>query len=538
MHTSNAMQQLDLDQATRMVQSLLAALRRQSPHPDAVSCIETHISWVLLADDLAWKIKKPLRLDFLDFSTLALRRHACEEELRINQRTAPQLYLDVVPITGSVQAPEWNGSGPILDVAVRMRRFPQDQLLDRLVRQGALPVQHMDALARQIAALHADAAVATQQQAHGQPRALMHAVAENFVTLRHGLPASSRKQLRLLLQWTQHEQKRLQPLFAQRLAAGRVREGHGDLHLGNLMLHDGRPLLFDALEFDPALRWIDVMVDIAFLVMDLLHRGRPDLAWRVLNGWLEQTGDYEGLGLLPYALVYRALVRAKVTKLRMAQADSAAQPALQQELEGYLQLALQCMRPRPLHVWTTMGVSGSGKSFLSQELLGATGTIRLRADVERKRLFGLPPEASSHAQGQDIYTSEASRQTFDRLEQLAQVVLAAGFPVLIDATFIRRELRDRFHQLAHRLGVRFGILAFEAPEAVLRQRVQHRLEQGGDASEADIQVLEAQLAAVEPLQPDEAPFALRVDATQQPDWPALLKERGWLDAEPGQNISR
>ncbi len=527
--TDAVSRELDLAQATVMVQALLDRLRRHSAQPGQVQCIETHISWVLLADDLAWKIKKPLRLDFLDFGTRALRQACCEEELRINRRTAPALYLDVVPITGTPQAPELGGNGPLLDHAVRMRRFPQDQLLSRLVQQGGLDISLMDALARQIAALHAQADRATPGHAHGQPQAIQHAVADNFVTLRHVLPrGAGREQLRTLLRWTRQQQRRLQPRFVQRLAEGQVREGHGDMHLGNLMLHEGQPLLFDAIEFDPALRWIDVMADIAFLVMDLLHRQRPDLAWRVLNGWLEQTGDYAGLELLPYFLVYRALVRAKVASLRLGQAQGEVRVQAQAELQGYLALAVQCTQPRSRHLWITMGLSGSGKSSQTQGLIARTGTIRLRADVERKRLFGLAPEASSRTIAEDIYTPEASRRTFERLGQLALRVLAAGFPVLVDATFIRRELRAQFRELAQQAGVPFCILAFEAPAAVLRQRIRQRLEQGGDASEADVQVLESQLQALEPLGPEEQDHALHIDSTAPVDWDDVLDAGGGL----------
>lgn len=556
--TDPVSRELDLAQATRMVQALLEQMRRRSAHPGQVQCIETHISWVLLADDLAWKIKKPLRLDFLDFGTRALRQGCCEEELRINRRTAPQLYLDVVPITGTPQAPELGGTGPLLDHAVRMRRFPQEQLLSRLVQRDALTPQLVDALARQVAALHAQAGRATPQDSHGQPQAILRAVAENFVTLRHVLPAGAgagagavetanaassfgaqgkapvhvrqeaaivtRTDLRALLRWTRDEQRRLRPLLARRLEQGWVRECHGDLHLGNLMLHDGQPLLFDAIEFDPALRWVDVMADIAFLVMDLLHRERADLAWRVLNGWLEQTGDYAGLELLPYFMTYRALVRAKVASLRLGQADGEARAQAEAELHGYLRLARQCTQPRPRYLWITMGLSGSGKSTQTQGLIAETGLIRLRADVERKRLFGLRPEASSRELAEDIYTPEASRRTFAHLAQQGLSVLASGFPVLVDATFIRRELRDQFRVLAQQAGVPFGILAFEAPEAVLRQRIHQRQQQGDDASEADAQVLEGQLQALEPLAPDEMAHAVRVDSTVLADWPRLRAE--------------
>ncbi len=520
--------ELDVPASTRMVQQLLAALRRTH---DDVACLETHISWVLLAENQAWKIKKPLSLGFLDYGTLARRQWGCEEELRINRRTAPQLYLDVVPITGSVEQPELGGSGPLLGHAVHMRRFAQEALLGRLAQEGALAPELIDALAQQVAAMHAGAGVATPAQPHGAPHAMHHAVADNFGSLRQMVGCGPLRALvRELLRWTNRQHKRLLPLFAQRLQQGFVRECHGDLHLGNIVLHEGVPLPFDAIEFDPDLRWTDIQADIAFLVMDLLQRGRSDLAWCALNGWLEHSGDYAGLALLPYYMVYRALVRAKVAGLRAGQAQGAERDAILQEMREYLELALRCSRPRALWLWITMGVSGSGKSSQTQSLIAHTGVIRLRADVERKRLHGLTPGASSHAAGQDIYTSDASRRTFAHLSQLATAVLQAGFPVLLDATFIRRDLRDTFRELARHIGVPFGILAFELSEVQLRERVQLRHHQGGDASEADLQVLQSQLAAREPLAADERSHAVMVDSSQPVDWSQVLRHTAWEDA--------
>lgn len=511
-----------LERAERLVARLRGSPQAFPHSVGAIGCIETHISWVLLAGDYVYKLKKPLTLDFLDFGTLAQRHAACEEELRINRRTAPELYLAVRPITGTPEAPCVDGAGPVIEWAVQMRRFDQSDLASEALAQGRLAAAQIDPLAREVAALHAHAAVARPDQGWGQPQQVREVARQNLQTLQALAEGPEGEWLAQLSAWTETQGAALAPLLARRLADGWVREGHGDLHLGNIVLIDGRPRLFDAIEFNPAYRWVDVMADIAFLVMDLQARGRADLAWRLLNAYLERTGDYAGLQRLPYDLVYRALVRAKVAALRRGQLSGAAREAAGEDLRRYLRLAVQFTPLRPRGLWLTCGVSGSGKSSQTQALIEARGIVRLRSDVERKRLFGLAPEASSAALAQSIYTAEATRRTYERLAQLAETALAAGWPVLVDAAFLRRSERETFRALAARLNVAFLILAFEAPEAVLHERVRRRVQAGGDASEADEAVLSAQLAHREPLAVDEWPHALCIDTTAPVDWTALL----------------
>ncbi|GAB1382005.1 hypothetical protein MASR1M50_03240 [Burkholderiales bacterium] len=334
--------------------------------------------------------------------------------------------------------------------------------------------------------------------------------------------------LRQLAQWTDAEGARLAPLMAARRAAGRVREGHGDLHLGNLLWLDGRARLFDAIEFNPALRWIDTACDLAFLFMDLHAHGLAPLAWRLLNGWLERSGDFGAVARLPYDAVYRALVRAKVAALRAGQdPHQPARAAALADVRRYVRLAARLAAPRRPWLALTMGVSGSGKSSQSQALIERRGLVRLRADVERKRLFGLAPEAASSGVPGGIYDEATSERVFAHLLDEARALLQAGQPVLVDATFIRRARRAPFIALAGQLGLPWRLLAFDAPEAVLRERVRRRAAQGGDASEADEAVLHSQLAHREPLTPDEAAHALAIDTRQPVDWSA------WDSALPG-----
>jgi hypothetical protein len=291
-----------------------------------------------------------------------------------------------------------------------------------------------------------------------------------------------------------------------------VRECHGDLHLGNLLVEGERALAFDCIEFNPRLRWIDVMSEMAFLVMDCEARGVAEGGFLALNAWLEESGDYGAMTVLDTCRAYRAMVRAKVALLAgrpPLESGSETQAAFQR----YLALADSFGQPRHRFLAITCGVSGSGKSTVALRLAAALRAVRIRADVERKRLFGLAADADTQAPGMpDIYTREAGARTFARLEELATTVLAAGHPVILDATFIRRGLRDRFRELAERLGVPFRIVHCDAPPAELRHRVASRLEAGGDASEADIPVLESQLAACEPPAEPEAAWTLRAGA--------------------------
>lgn len=491
-----------------------------------VQLLHTHISWLLLAGDMAYKIKKPLTLDFLDFGTLAQRHAACLQELRLNRRTAPGLYLDVQPITGSWHAPVIGGpmgdAGPPLEWAVRMRRFPATALMAGMAARGELAAPHIDALARAIAAFQAQAAVADEASPWGQPADLARLADDNFAPL-SGLqgPPDLPKQLQNLRQWTHTQGQRLMPLMAARRAQGRVREGHGDLHLGNLLWLHGAPVLFDAIEFNPALRWLDTACDIAFLFMDLHAHGLAPLAWRLLNAWLERTGDFGAVPRLPWDAVYRALVRAKVAALQARQgSDADARQTARQQALRYVQLATRLAAPPRPWLALTHGVSGAGKSSQSQGLIEQQGLVRVRADVERKRLFGLPPEArSAHVPG-GIYGEDASDRAFARLLDLARLCLQAGQPVLVDATFLHAARRAPFIALARALGAPWCILSFSAPEAVLRERVRQRQARGGDASEAGEAVLDSQLARAGPLAPDEQARALCLDTTHAIDWHA------------------
>jgi aminoglycoside phosphotransferase family enzyme/predicted kinase len=481
--------------------------------------VETHISWVLLTGEWAYKIKKPVNLGFLDFSTLELRRHFCEEELRLNRRLAPEIYESVVEIRGTPEAPLVGGSGPLLDYAVKMREFPQETLADRMLARGELTPQHIDRLAERIFRFHAAAPIAGPALPYGSPQAVIAAARQNFEQLYPHLPgATERAALRWLEMWTEFEQRALCLAFCARRQEGLVRECHGDLHLGNIAILDGVPVIFDCIEFSDTLRWIDVMNEIAFVLMDLRARRRADLAWRLLNRYLENTGDYTGLAVLRFYMVYRALVRAKVSALRACEpgVTDATRKRLAAEVGDYIGLARDLATEHRPALLITHGVSGSGKTSATQSLVEAVGAVRIRSDIERKRLYGLGPLARSGAGlNAGIYAPGSTRVTYMRLYKLAREIIGTGRPVLVDATFLKAADRERFRALAACLEVPFVILDFHAPLPVLRERILRRQREAADASEADTGVLESQLAGLEPLTPEEAATAIRID-TQAP----------------------
>jgi hypothetical protein len=520
--------ELTPDQQARMTDALAASLGRDSG--TAPERIETHISWVLIHGGHAYKIKKAVRNPFLDQSTLALRRHACAEELRLNRRLAPDLYLDVVTITGTPDRPGFGGDGPTLDVAVRMRAFEQSGLWDRLAKRGALGPAQVDELVGLVGRFHDAAAVADPAGRFGTPLQVRTPLLDSLRDLdAHWPDADGRAALRRLRGWEAAAFARLAPVVARRLAQGRVRECHGDLHLGNVALVDGRCTVFDGIEFNDDFRWIDVASEIAFMAMDLHAHGLPELAHRFVDGMLQHSGDYDGVHLLDYYLVHRALVRAKVALLRAAQGGASAGSEVH-SARHYLDLALQFSRQRRPALLITHGLSGSGKTTLTQGLVEAAGAIRIRADVERKRLAGLGMlERSGSPLNGGLYGEAMTAATYARLLELAAPVLEGGRHAILDATFLRRGQRVAALRSAAARGVPFVILDFASDPDTLRARLRRRAAQGADASEADAAVLDAQLRSAEPLHADELGAVFVVRAVSPRGGAATPPHADWSD---------
>ncbi len=516
----------------RLIQGLQSA--DAYPHPvESIECIETHISWVLLAGDFVYKIKKPLDLGFLDFSDLERRRHFCDEEVRLNRRTAPELYLGVTPVTGSRERPRIDATGPAIEYAVRMRRFDTARRFDQLLEHGALTRAHVIDLAGQLAYLHGVAEVAEADGPYGTLDQVAGPMRDNFEAL--GAHGERRGDDRLgrLRQWTEGRLRTLEGLIARRRAGGFVRECHGDAHLANVVLLDGKATLFDCIEFNAGLRWIDSVNEIAFTLMDLRDRGAPALSWTVLDEYLACTGDFEGLRLLPLYMVYRALVRAKVQSFARQQADDDERRSrLEREIDGYVELAEAIAADRRPGIIVTRGLSGSGKSWLARHLIERVGMVRLRSDVERKRLYGLAADATSgSALDADLYAPEATEKTYERLADAAARIVDAGLPALIDATCLRAWQRERLRARALALDVPFGIVDCRAPTDTLEARIRERRSRAGEASEAGVDVLHAQMQSAEPLAPSERARAVAVDTRSGARVEAAIATvRAWLGA--------
>jgi len=484
--------------------------QRAFPHPvSGLEVLETHISWVVLTGDYAYKIKKPVDLGFLDFSTLELRKHFCEEELRLNRNWAPELYIEVVTICEDGGRPVIGADGVPVEYAVKMRQFPRGARLDEQLDAGLLHPRDVHALAQTVAGNHATAAIAAFSNANRAIERVSTPMRENFPPMEvYADPA----QLERIRDWTENQVRENSAKIAARHEAGFVRECHGDLHLANLVRLDSGIVAFDCVEFSAELRTLDVINDIAFLAMDLIARNRRDLAYVFINRYLECTGDYAGMALYGLFFVYHCMIRAKVAAIRCDVV----------EMQQYVDVALRWIDRKPAKIVAMHGLSGSGKTTLSDRLLPLIPALRVRSDVERKRLFGLgEAQGSESGVGTGIYTDEVKSDVYARALELADGLLVAGLNVIVDASFLRRADRQRLAALARLHGVEPVWLDTSAPDDELARRLIGRARSGGQVSEADVGVLELQMRSREPLTREELARTVPIDTTRPIDWQDL-----------------
>ncbi len=519
------------DQYPPLIRGLLAP--RAYPHPvtTPLRVAETHISWILLTGQFAYKIKKPLKLSFLDYSTVTRRRMFCEEELRLNRRYAADLYLGVAAITGTQDSPVMDGgAGEPLDFAVRMRQFDASQELCSLLEARQVSSSDLADLGQHVARFHASAERASEKDSFGLPGKVHQVTLDNFRELETALPGELDKSpLEPLREHVNDRFESLRETMTERRRTGFIRECHGDLHCANVVRWKDNLTPFDGIEFDPALRFIDVVSDLAFLTMDLSAHGRPDLRHAALQAWAETLGDFAGLRLLPYFECYRALVRAKVSALRAAQeaAGSALHEAALAAAEHYLAWAVAETNRLAPRLLFTCGVSGSGKTWVARQIAAKMPAVHLRSDIERKRLAGLDPLADSRSEpGAGIYTSSADVETYGRLNSAAESCLRAGENVIVDATFILEKRRSELINIAKQLKIPFTILHCTAPRSVLRERVISRALAGTDASEADADILERQLRRFDAFSETEKANLLEIDTSAGFDVSQTLKALG------------
>lgn len=460
-------------------------------NPPAVDTITTHASIVFLAGERAYKLKRAVKYSYLDYATPALRRKACEAELALNRRTAAALYLSVAPIrrtpAGSLSL---DGPGQPVDWVVVMRRFPQEALFSHLAERNRLTDQLTLDLADKVAAFHAEAAV---EPRHGGAAGIAAVIRINDENLRRSPPCDvSSADVDRLRDASRAALEKHAALLDQRRATGHVRRCHGDLHLGNICLIDDQPTLFDCIEFSDLIACIDVLYDLAFLLMDLSHRGLKRHCSQVFNRYIDLTGDEDGVPALPFFMSLRAAVRAHVVATA---AHSAESPDLRRrqlaEAKSYFDLADQLLRPRPPRLVAIGGLSGTGKSTIAAAIAGdlgiGPGARVLRSDVVRKRLFGQEPERRLP---ETAYSATVTAQVYAALEARAAALLAAGHSVIVDAVSASPQERAAIAEVARRAGASFAGFWLEAPTATLLARIGSR---GKDASDATADILRRQL---------------------------------------------
>jgi len=485
----------------------LVALLEPAAYPHEVRqvrLVETHISWVLLTGLFAYKIKRPVAYPFVDLRSVERRRFYCEEELRLNRRFAPELYVETCDVTEEGGKARIGGAGRVIERCVKMRQFDRANELDRLLERHEIEAATLEAFGRELADIHARLPVAQGGDAWGSAGQVRSVVLENLRqylkgAAQAGVPPDEGLGARLEQRLTQ-----LASDIDARRASGRVRECHGDLHARNVVLLANRLVAFDCLEFEPAFRWIDVAEEVALLVADLRARDRTREAHAFLSGYLAQSGDFALLRLLDLYVAHRALTRAKVAALDAQRSDF-------DELSGTAAMALEDKKPALILM---TGVSGSGKTWLARKVAPDIDAVHLRSDVERKRLAGLDELASSRsATGDGLYAGDMTERVYERLAQCAEDVLRGGYSAIVDATFLKRSQRATFATLATRLGVALKVVVSEAPLEVLRERIHRRQLAAADASEADSSVLDWQLAHQEPIEASERLQIIRISAT-------------------------
>lgn len=468
---------------------VIAFLRDPKSHGVAsVDEIETHCAHVFLVGDLVYKLKRAVRFAFLDFSSVAGRREACESEIRLNRRTAPTIYRRVAAVTREANGElALDGTGAPVDWLVEMNRFDQSLLFDRLADAHRLEESVLRGLADAIAEFHQAAEVRLDK---GGAAGLAMVIDGNMETLRHSCPAvfSASELGRLEAGW-RDALERYAVIADARRDDGLVRWCHGDLHLRNICLIENRPTLFDGIEFNPDIACIDVLYDLAFLLMDLRHRGLIDQANLVLNRYLARTEDYAGTALLPLFQSLRAGIRAMVSAIEAEE----GQVALRAEARDYLELAFAYLEIAPPVLVAIGGLSGTGKSTLAGALASGLsvppGALVLRSDMVRKHSHGVAPEERLPP---EAYSQPANRAVYVRLIELARQCLAAGRAVIVDAVFARESERVSIAAVAKDFAVPFTGLWLEAPPTLLRDRVEVRARAAADASDATAQIVENQ----------------------------------------------
>jgi uncharacterized protein len=483
------------------------------PHPVTlpIKLMQTHASWVLITGDFVYKLKKSVNFGFLDYSTVTNRQHFCEEEIRLNQRGAKELYLAVLPISKQGNKYQLGNDGKIVDYAVKMVQFPQSALLSNMFESGQITTDDMVEMGRVVAQFHTDAQTSEYISSFGTVAKIRESIDNNYrQTEKYNGRSQTQQQYTDTKAYTDRFLLQHQQLFLDRIAGGFIRECHGDLHLRNICCWHHKILLFDCIEFNEPFRFVDTMYDVAFAVMDLEARGGKDLANRFLNTYIEQTGDWAGLQVLPLYLSRQAYVRAKVTSFLLDDAgiSSADRAAAAETAGNYYHQAWAYTQTKQGRLIMLSGLSGSGKSTLGKQIAESLGGVQIRSDAVRKHLGGI----SLLTKGDDsLYTPEMTARTYQEVLSLGAKLAVQGFTVILDAKYDRQSLRTAIIDLAQSEGIQLDIIHCTAPESVLLDRLAQRT---GDIADATVDLLASQQAAWEDFSPIEAKYVSRVNTTE------------------------
>ncbi|AKG22604.1 bifunctional aminoglycoside phosphotransferase/ATP-binding protein [Calothrix sp. 336/3] len=475
------------------------------PHPvkEPIQLIQTHVSYVLLTGDFAYKVKKPVNFGFLDYSTLAKRSHFCQEELRLNQRGAAELYLQVLPITLEGDKYLLNGEGDAVEYVLTMQQFPDGALLSEMFAAGTLQESHMQELGKVVAEYHVRAEINDYIQSFGEVQQVRSAIDENYQqTMKYIGVAQTQEQFEKTKQYTDDFFATRPELFASRIQGKLIRECHGDLHLRNIALWHDKILVFDCIEFNEPFRFVDVMYDVAFTVMDLEARQSRELGNVFLNTYVEQTGDWEGLQVLPLYLSRQAYVRAKVTSFLLDDpgVPETVKEEAAQTAAAYYKQAWEYTQPRTGKLILMSGLSGSGKSTTARQLAKQLGGIQIRSDAVRKHLVGIPLMQRG---GDEVYSAEMTEKTYHRLIELGVLLAAQGFVVILDAKFDKQKWRELAIAQAQSHNLPLEIIHCTAPVEVIQERLHQRQ---GDIADATADLLTSQMQQAEAFSEAEKPY--------------------------------
>jgi uncharacterized protein len=504
---------------------LIAAMNKSDfypHHPVTVELIQTHISYVFIAGDIVYKIKKPVNFGFLDFTTLKKRKFYCEEELRLNKRLAPSIYLNVVALSLDETGKYKPGSGKTtIEYAVVMKKLPEEKMLKNMLKQGEADEKVMDAVAAKIAAFHKNADTGGRIDKMGGINTIAHNHEENFAQTKKYINVTIPEyQYKFIKKYVDKFLNKNKEFFQKRVDENKIRDCHGDLHLEHICVAD-EIIIYDCIEFNERFRYSDVAAEVAFLTMDLDFNGYPAHSETFVQSYLTYSGDAEMLRLLNFYRCYYAYVRGKVTGFRLDQKEvrENEREDISKTATQYFDLAYTyaARLDKPVLILTT-GLMGSGKSYQARTLAARLGAEVIRTDLVRKEMLNINPKESHYEDfGQGIYSDDLSRLTYEKAYELTAQKIKQGKPVIIDASFKKRHERQRAAQLAHKLSIPFYVIECTCSDEVTRKRLEKRVRQRDNASDGRWDIFHKQKSDFDTVNEVTAKQLFRIDTSANPE---------------------